>query len=93
MNKVITWSLSLFLSIALLSCGSKQSASSIAQKWCDLNGKAHRAAATGGAELDKAQSEVKKFENEMEAKYKNDPAFMKEIERETEKCEAASEGR
>jgi hypothetical protein len=29
----------------------------------------------------------------MEAKYKDDKAFMKEIENEAEKCEDASEGR
>ena len=93
MNKHINLTLCFFMALALLSCGGKPSASSLAQKWCDLNGKAHRATTTGGAELDKAKAEVKEFENEMEAKYKNDPAFMKEIERETEKCEAASEGR
>ena len=81
------------LAVALLlaSCGGKkETAASIAQKWCDLNGKAHKAE---GAAKEAAEAAVEKFENEMEAKYKDDKAFMKEIENEAEKCEDASEGR
>ena len=81
------------LAVALLlsACGGKkETAASIAQKWCDLNGKAHKAE---GAAKEAAEAAVEKFENEMEAKYKNDKAFMKEIENEAEKCEDASEGR
>ena len=78
--------------LAVISCGSKKdSAASIAQKWCDLNGKAFRAA--DGAEKDAAKAAVDKFENDMEAKYKNDEAFMKEVEKEVNKCESASEGK
>ena len=74
------------------SCGGgKESAASIAKKWCDLNGKAYKAA--DGPEKEAAESAVNKFENEMEARYKEDKAFMKEIETEVEKCEDASEGR
>jgi hypothetical protein len=81
----------LVFSIFIISCSSKkESASSIAQKWCDLNGKVYKAE---GEAKDKAKKELNEYENKMEAKYKNDEAFMKEIERETEKCEAASEGR
>lgn len=80
------------LCLAVISCGSKKdSAASIAQKWCDLNGKAFRAA--DGPEKDAASAAVAKFENDMEAKYKNDEAFMKEVEKEVEKCEGASEGK
>jgi hypothetical protein len=35
----------------------------------------------------------KKFEKEMEGKYKSNEAIMKEIEKEVEKCECAPEGR
>ncbi len=82
----------IFSMIALLSCGSKkESAASIAQKWCDLNAKAYNATdETAKTAAEKARDD---FENEMEAKYKNDEAFMKEIETEVEKCEDASEGR
>jgi len=77
--------------IVLASCGGgKESASSIAKKWCDLNGKAHKAE---GAGKESAEAALKKYENEMEAKYKGDEAFMKEVEKEVEKCEDASEGR
>ena len=81
------------LSVALLlaSCGGKkETAASIAQKWCDLNGKAHKAE---GAAKEAAEAALNKYENEMEEKYKDNKAFMKEIENEAEKCEDASEGR
>jgi hypothetical protein len=73
------------------SCGGgKETAASIAQKWCNLNGKAYKAE---GAAKDAAMAAKDKFEKEMEGKYKNDKAFMDEIEKEVEKCEDASEGR
>ena len=81
----------IFLSSLIISCSSKkESAASIAQKWCDLNGKVTKAE---GEAKESAKKELNDYENKMEAKYKNDEAFMKEIEKETEKCEAASEGR
>jgi len=84
--------LALVLTLALTACsGKKESAASIAKEWCDLNGKV--AKAQTDAEKESAKAARDKFENEMEAKYKNDEAFMKEIENEAEKCEAASEGR
>ena len=58
------------LSVALLlaSCGGKkETAASIAQKWCDLNGKAHKAE---GAAKEAAEAALNKYENEMEEKYK-----------------------
>ena len=81
------------LAVALLltACGGKkETAASIAQKWCDLNGKAHKAE---GAAKEAAEAAVEKYEKEMEEKYKDNKAFMKEIENEAEKCEDASEGR
>lgn len=75
----------------LMSCGSKkETAASVAQKWCDLNAKAYKAE---GAAKEAAEAAREKFENEMEAKYKDNKAFMDEVEKEVEKCEAASEGR
>jgi hypothetical protein len=44
-------------------------------------------------EKEAAKAAIKKFEDEMEGKYKNDEAFMKEVEKEVEKCEGESEGR
>ncbi len=82
--------IALFLGMA--ACGDKkETAASIAKQWCDLNGKAFKAAE--GAEKEAAQAARKKFEDEMEAKYKDDEAFMKEVGKEVEKCEDASEGR
>jgi hypothetical protein len=73
------------------SCGgSKPSAASIAQQWCDLNGKAYKAQ---GPAKEAALAAKATFEKEMEAKYKSDNAFMALIEKEVEKCEDASEGR
>lgn len=80
----------IILCVSLLSCReSKDTPSSIAQKWCDLNGKVFKAAE--GAEKEAAGASLNQFENEMEARYKDDHAFMKQIETEVEKCESASE--
>ena len=92
MKKKLVISVALFLSLSVISCsGKKDSASSVAQKWCDLNAKAYKAA--DGPEKEAAESARKKFEDEMEAKYKDNKAFMDEIGKEVEKCEDASEGR
>lgn len=70
--------------------GSTASAASIAQKWCELNGMVYKAE---GDAKEAAKKTLNEFENELETKYKDDKAFMKEIENESEKCEEASEGR
>lgn len=78
--------------LGMAACSSKkESAASIAQKWCELNGKAYKAA--DGPEKEAAEAARKKFEDEMEAKYKDDKPFMEEVGKEVEKCEDASEGR
>ena len=82
------------LCLFLAACGGgkeKESAASIAQKWCDLNAKVEKAATDEEKEM--AKQARKKFETEMEAKYKGDEDFEKELEKEVEKCEDASEGR
>lgn len=92
MKKILFGFAVIALFLGITSCSSKkESASSIAQQWCDLNGKAYKAAE--GAEKEAAQAARKKFEDEMEAKYKDDKAFMEEVGKEVEKCEDASEGR
>jgi len=76
----------------LTACGGKKATpASIAQKWCDLNGKVFKAA--DGPEKDAAKAAREKFEKEMEEKYKDDKDFMDEVGKEVEKCEDASEGR
>jgi thiamine biosynthesis lipoprotein ApbE len=78
--------------ILFVACGSKkETAKEVAQKWCDLNGKVYKA--SSDAEKEAAKAAIDKWENEMEAKYKGDEAFMKEVEKEAEKCEGASEGK
>ncbi len=92
MKKNLLTQLVLVLCFAVAACGGgKESAASVAKKWCELNGKVAKAA----NEADKvaAKAAIDKWENEMEAKYKGDEAFMKEVEKEAEKCEAASEGK
>lgn len=92
MKKKLSISVVILLCVAVLSCGSKkETAASIAQKWCDLNAKAYKAA--DGDAKEAAKMARKKFEDEMKAKYEKDEAFMKEIGKEVEKCEDASEGR
>ncbi|MEO5649458.1 MAG: hypothetical protein ABIR03_05980 [Ginsengibacter sp.] len=49
--------------------------------------------AADGPDKDAAKATLKNWEDKMEAKYKGDEAFKKEMEKEAEKCEAASEGR
>lgn len=71
--------------------GGKDTPSSIAQKWCDLNSKVYKA--ENDAVKDAAKIVRDKFEKDMEEKYKDDKAFMEEIGKEVEKCEDASEGR
>lgn len=78
--------------MAILSCGSKkETAASIAQQWCNLNAKVHKA--SDESAKDAAKMARKNFEKEIEAKYKENKAFMDEVKKEAEKCEAASEGR
>jgi len=92
MKKKLSISVIILLCIAVLSCGSKkETAASIAKKWCALNAKAYKA--TDGAAKEAAEMALDKFETELEAKYKSDEAFMDKIDKEVEKCEDASEGR
>lgn len=83
-----------FITLAFIAvftaCGGKQSASSIAQKWCDLNGKAFKAEGEAKAAAEAARD---MYEKEMKEKYGKDKDFMDEIDKEIEKCEDASEGR
>ena len=91
MKKKLSTSVAILLCVALLSCGGKkETAASIAQHWCELNAKEHKA---DGDAKEAAKAARKKFEEEMQAKYQKDEAFMKEVGKEVEKCEEASEGR
>lgn len=91
MKKNITGILAALICLLIIACGSKkETAASIAQKWCDLNAKAYKAE---GATKEAAEAARKKFETEMEEKYKDDKAFMDEVGKEVEKCEDASEGK
>lgn len=92
MKKILTAFAAIALCIAVISCGSKKdSAASLGQQWCELNGKAAKAAE--GPEKEAAEAALEKYENELEAKYKDNDAFIKEVQQEAEKCEDASEGR
>ena len=77
----------------IIACSSKkETPQSVAQKWCELNGKLHNAP-DGGPEYGKAKDALGKFENDMDKKYREDTAFSNQLEKEIEKCEGASEGR
>ena len=91
MRKNLFFPIAIFISLAIFSCGGKETASSVAQRWCELNGKVTRAA--DGDAKEAAKDEREKYEKKIEEKYKADQAFMNELEKEVEKCEAASEGR
>ena len=80
--------LALFFYVA--ACGGKETAASIAQKWCALNANVEKEREQPAREA--AEMKRKIFEKEMEAKYIKNEVFMKEIRDEIEKCEDASEG-
>ncbi|MEQ1677130.1 MAG: hypothetical protein ABL876_10535 [Chitinophagaceae bacterium] len=91
MKKTVTAFVVSIFCLTLVSCGSKkESAASIAKEWCELNAKAFKAE---GPAKEAAEAARKKFEDAMEAKYKDNKAFMEEVGKEVEKCEAASEGK
>jgi hypothetical protein len=71
--------------LVLAACGGKESAKSIAEKWCDLDKKVSMAA--NETDKEAAKEKRKAYEDKMEAKYGKDEKFMDEIEKETEKCE------
>jgi hypothetical protein len=77
--------------LSLVACGGKESAESVAKKWCSLNAKVHQA--KDDAEKDAAKAERKKYEDQMDSKYKDDKDMQQKIAVEVEKCEGASEGR
>ena len=81
------------LSVFLIACsgGGKESAESIAKKWCDLNSKVDKA--TSPDDKDKAEQARRDYEKSIEEKYKTDTAMRDAVMREVEKCEDASEGR
>lgn len=92
MKKKLSISFVALFCMAILSCSSKkETAASIAEKWCNLNAKVHKASSESAKEA--AEIVRKKFEKDMEAKYKENKAFMDEVGKEVEKCEDASEGR
>ncbi len=79
----------LFLSFNACS-GKKDSAASIARKWCELSTRLQNAP-DGGPEYGNAKAARDKYQQEMEAKYEKDEAFMKEVKKEAEKCESEYE--
>ncbi len=93
MKKILTTFCCLcFTMIILSSCGdSKETPESIAQQWCDLNGKVYKAA--DGPDKEKAKEERKKYENSMEEKYGKDADMKEKIKKAVEACEDKSEGR
>src|SRR5687768_3681633 len=68
-----------------------ESATAIANAWCDLNAKVFRA--TTEEEKATMKKALEAYEKLLEDKFGNNEALMKEIEAEVEKCEDASEGR
>jgi len=78
----------------LIACGGnkkEKTAADIAAEWCELNGKVAKAAE--GAALGTETKMEFEIIGGIEAKYKDNEAFIKEIQNEAEKCEGASEGR
>jgi hypothetical protein len=91
MRKILTGLAALIFTLSLLSCGGKDTAKSVAEKWCKLNGKV--AKAQTDEEKQKAKDVREEFEKEMDKKYATDSAFLRQVGEEVEKCEDASEGK
>lgn len=91
MRKKIFLSAITAICIFFASCSSKETASSVAQKWCDLNGKVFKA--EEGPAKEAATTAREDFEKKMQEKYKDDKEFMDAVGKEVEKCEDASEGK
>jgi len=91
MKKILVTLSVILFSLSFTACGGKESAKSVAKEWCDLNGKVAKAA--DGPDRETARANLMKWSAKMEAKYKGDEAFKEKLEKEVEKCEAASEGR
>jgi Skp family chaperone for outer membrane proteins len=75
--------------ILLASCSAKQeTAEQVATRWCDL----HKAVinAKDEKEKDKAESDKKEYEREVESKYKDNEKFLQEVDEKTEACEEES---
>jgi ABC-type glycerol-3-phosphate transport system substrate-binding protein len=90
MKKVMVFMLA--ASLLFTACSSKkETAASLGKKWCELNAKVHNA--KEGPAKEAAELALDKFEEEIEKKYEANREFLKEVENEAEKCEAASEGR
>ena len=83
--------LSAFLSCSSNSNSKKETPESIALQWCDLNGKVHNAAE--GPAKEAAEAARKKFETEMQEKFKDNQAMLDNVGKAIEACEDASEGR
>jgi len=85
MKKILLVSLILSASYSFISCSSKETAQSVAEEWCNLNAKVKKAAE--GPEYEAAKQARKEYEEKMEAKYKDNEAFMKEVKEIAEKCD------
>lgn len=77
--------LPLIMLFVFASCGGKQSAETIAKKWCSLT--AQLKSAASDAEKDKAREARKAYEREIEGKYKSDEAFMSKLKDLTRGCD------
>ena len=75
--------------IFFISCNNKETPQSVADRWCELNGKVYRAKTE--SEKESARRDREDYEKKMEEKYKNDKAMMDKIGKAVEACEAESE--
>lgn len=71
--------------------GKKEKPESIDLQWCDLNNKVYDA--PEGSAKEAATAARKKFETEMQEKFKENQGMLDNVGKAIEDCEAASEGR
>lgn len=90
--KTILFPVLVALATILTSCkGGKDTPESVAKEWCSLLEK--MANAETEEERDKAIEAMEAFSDKMEEKYKDNEAFLEEVEPLAEECEEEIEGR
>lgn len=81
--KKIIYAVALLMAVALTGCGG-DSPESVSKKWCGMTAEIDKAE---GDARDKLVKERKEYEESVEAKHKDDDAFMEKVKELTRECD------
>lgn len=81
--KKIFYAMALVMAVALTGCGG-DSPEAVSKKWCGMTAEIDKAE---GDARDKLVTERKEFEESVEAKHKDDEAFMDKVKELTRECD------